>query len=102
MLYTANTWGHSICTLDLQAEKVTPKFMALPKESFPYTILPNKAGDKLYVSLWGAAGVAVIDIKENKLLETWSTKPAETTQVGDHPTEMQLSHDGERLFCRLC
>jgi DNA-binding beta-propeller fold protein YncE len=97
-LYVANTWGQSICSLDLQAEKVTPKFLAMPKESFPYTILPNKTGDKLFVSLWGAAGIAVVDAKENKLLETWSTKPADTTQVGDHPTEMQLSPDGERLF----
>jgi DNA-binding beta-propeller fold protein YncE len=96
-LYTANTWGQSVAVQATDG-KSKPEFVELEKETFPYTVLLNKDGSRLYVSLWGAAAVAVIDPRERKVLATWSTRPEGTKQVGDHPTELLLSPDGKRLF----
>src|SRR5262249_40092285 len=57
---------------------------------FPYTCLVDKAGKRLYVSLWAKSGVAVIDFEHKKVLGTWATEK--------HPTEMALSPDGKVLY----
>jgi DNA-binding beta-propeller fold protein YncE len=57
---------------------------------FPYTCLEDSRRERLYVSLWGASSVAVVDLKTEGVVARW--------QTGDHPCEMALSRDGKRLF----
>jgi YVTN family beta-propeller protein len=57
---------------------------------FPYTCVVDAKHDRLYVSLWGAAAVMVLDTKTNAVIARW---PA-----GQHPCEMALTRDGKRLF----
>ena len=57
---------------------------------FPYACSWDAKTDRLYVSLWGAASVAVVDLKTRMVADRWS--------VGEHPCEMALSRDGKRLF----
>ena len=57
---------------------------------FPYACALDAKRDRLYVSLWGAAAVAVVDLKTRSVLARWS--------VGEHPYEMVLSRDGKFLF----
>ncbi|VTS07602.1 bifunctional YncE family protein/alkaline phosphatase family protein [Tuwongella immobilis] len=59
-------------------------------ESFPYTVLPERNGKRLFVSLWSQGRVAVIDLATNTLQTTWET--------ASHPTEMVQSADGNYLF----
>ena len=61
-----------------------------PKAPFPYACLLDEKKGRLYVSLWGQAGVAVIDTKTNAVVTRWTTE--------EHPNEMVLSKDGKRLF----
>ena len=57
---------------------------------FPYGCVLDSKQDRLYVSLWGGAAVAVVDLKTGQADERWP--------VGEHPCEMVLSRDARRLF----
>jgi len=57
---------------------------------FPYGCVLDARRDRLYVSLWGAGAVAVVDLKIGKPIMRWAT--------GEHPCEMLLRRDGKFLF----
>lgn len=57
---------------------------------FPYGCAVDAKTDRLYVSLWGAASVAAIDLKTETVLSRWS--------VGEHPCELALRRDGKLLY----
>jgi DNA-binding beta-propeller fold protein YncE len=58
--------------------------------AYPYAVLPDPNGKRLFVSLWANAKVAVIDLESNKVSAGWAT--------ASHPTEMALSPDGKFLY----
>jgi DNA-binding beta-propeller fold protein YncE len=57
---------------------------------FPYACVLDAKRGTVYVSLWGAAAVAAVDVKTGEVTARWP--------VGEHPCEMALSRGGERLF----
>jgi DNA-binding beta-propeller fold protein YncE len=59
-------------------------------DPFPYACVLDEAKERLYISLWNQAAVAVIDTRDFKVLTRWATE--------EHPNEMLLSKDGARLF----
>ncbi len=59
-------------------------------DPFPYTCLVDEQRQRLYVSLWAQAAVAVIDLQTRTELARWPTQ--------EHPNEMLLTRDGLRLF----
>jgi hypothetical protein len=88
-LFAAGVWGHAICLLPLD-DPAARRTVDLGKESYPYACLPELGGKRLFVSLWGKAAVAVVDLKAGSVQATWKTE--------SHPTEMALSPDGKALF----
>ncbi len=60
------------------------------KGLFPYACVLDPKHDRLYVSLWGASSVAVLDTKTDQMIARWET--------GQHPCEMVLSKNGKTLF----
>ena len=94
LLYAANVSGHSVAVVprDVPAEDVKQKvrLLELPKESYPYTTLPAADGKRLFVSLWGQAAVAVVNLETGKVDAQWKTP--------SHPTEMLASADGSLLY----
>ncbi len=88
-LYVAGPWGNSVRIVPL-ADPEKRRSVSLPKDSYPYACLPEPGGRRLYVSLWGGGGVAVIPLKSGKVRSTWKTS--------SHPTEMALSPDGKTLY----
>jgi DNA-binding beta-propeller fold protein YncE len=88
-LFIAGTWGDAVSILPV-AEPAKNHKVTLGKESYPYTCLLAPDGKRLYVSLWGQAAVAVVDLAERKVVERWNTER--------HPTEMALTRDGKHLF----
>ena len=56
----------------------------------PWTCLLDEPRQRLYVSLWAQAAVAVID--------TQAWRVVDRIDVEEHPNEMVLSPDGKRLF----
>jgi len=57
---------------------------------FPYACLINEKQRQMYVSLWGNAEIAVIDLDSQQVVARWPTE--------EHPNEMCLSANGRALF----
>ncbi|HEX3626469.1 MAG TPA: beta-propeller fold lactonase family protein [Verrucomicrobiae bacterium] len=57
---------------------------------FPYACVLDPGRQRLYVSLWGASSVAVLDTKTDQIIGRW--------QTGQHPCEMVLDKSGKTLF----
>ena len=60
------------------------------RTAFPYACRLDEKRQRLYVSLWAQAAVAVIDLKVGQVIARW---PAQ-----EHPCEMALTRSGKRLF----
>jgi len=61
-----------------------------PSDPFPYGCVWDEKRDRLYVSLWAQASVAVIDANSREVIARW---PAQ-----EHPNEMLLSKSAKHLF----
>ncbi len=87
-LWVANAFGHTLARFDvsggLRAE------LPLGDDSFPYGLAWDESRNRLYVSLWGAAEVAVVDTKEGRVVGRWKSQ--------EHPNEMLLARGGKVLY----
>lgn len=86
-LYAVSRLDTSLYVLDLESRSVLRR-VVLP--AVPYTCLVSLRGDRIFVSLWGGAGVAIVDAS--------SLEVSRVVAVGDHPCEMVEAPDGARLF----
>jgi DNA-binding beta-propeller fold protein YncE len=59
-------------------------------DTFPYACKLDESRQRLYVSLWAQAAVAVIDLKSDTVITRWPTQ--------EHPCEMALTRSGKILF----
>src|SRR5262245_2907076 len=92
-LYVAGTFGHAIAIVPLSGDAAAhaePRRIAMPPRSFPYTVVADEGGGRLFVSRWGASGVAVVDPVKANVTAVWPTQA--------HPTEMALSPDRRTLY----
>ena len=65
-------------------------FETRPGDPFPYGCQLDEKRQRLYVSLWALAKVAVIDLKTNGVSALWT--------VEEHPNEMLLAGSGRLLY----
>ncbi len=63
---------------------------ATSNDPFPYACVLDERGKRLYVSLWGQAAVQVVETETFTPVARWSTE--------EHPNEMVLSRDRQRLY----
>ena len=82
-------WGDVVKLVSLD-DPTKQESLALNKDDYPYTPLVTKDGKRLYVSLWGRAGVAVFNLEAKRLEALWATS--------SHPTEMVLSPAEDVLY----
>jgi YVTN family beta-propeller protein len=59
-------------------------------DPYPYGVVLDEKRQRLYVSLWAQAAVAVVDLKTRAITARWP--------VQEHPNEMILDRAGRRLF----
>ena len=59
-------------------------------DPFPYDCVLDEKRDRLYVTLWAQAAVAVIDVPTRRVVDRWATE--------EHPNEMLISKSGQHLF----
>lgn len=64
-----------------------------PVESFPYTAIVDAGQSYAYVSLWGTAQVAKVDLKSGAIVASLATR--------SHPTELRLL-DNDSLLLAAC
>ena len=88
-LFVCCAWGGALKWLSL-AEPTKIETLMLPKDSYPYAVLPSADGRRLFVSLWGAESIAVVDLETKAVTATWKTD--------SHPTEMLFSAKEELLY----
>jgi DNA-binding beta-propeller fold protein YncE len=87
MLYATEVYGRAVAAVDLQ-RGVKVARAELPAEAYGVVAAPD--GSVLYVSVWGAARIA--------LFEPRTLRPLGEVAVGEHPNAMVISSDGRRLF----
>lgn len=103
-LFVANNLGDSLGIItDLRTERRLSRVdLRRPNnrehQTYPYGVVAKSSGnsissgtEKVYVSLWNDASVAVVD--PNNL-----DKPVNFIDVGQHPTKLLLNSDETRLF----
>jgi YVTN family beta-propeller protein len=88
-LWAANVEGHSVASIDT-SERAVGKSVQLDVDSYPYGLALDESRNRLYVSLWNRAAVAVIDAQEMKLAGVISTQ--------EHPNELLLAKGGKLLY----
>ncbi len=90
-LYVPGVFGHAVVVVDLVDPKtIVHEPISLGKDSYPFACLVDAKNERLYVSLWNKASVAVIDLKEKQIVQTIATEK--------HPTEMVLGPGDKTLF----
>jgi DNA-binding beta-propeller fold protein YncE len=95
-LSTNTTWRTNLTIARSEDEAaITKRAEALLEtanadDPFPYTTVHDAARNRLYVSYWAQAGVAVIDLARAEAVQFWETQA--------HPNEMLLTRDGKYLF----
>src|SRR6266568_3919242 len=96
-LVVCGTFGDALVRvpLDQPGERVRIPLIAKAEgtkasEAYPYTCLLDKSRERMFVSLWNRAAVAVLDLSNNRIVAEWKTE--------QHPTEMVQSPDGKRLY----
>ena len=111
-LCVANLYGQSVSIVDLRTNTVidvpltpdslTNSFETVTKPAhsvdlelnhegvFPYACRIDEKRHRVYVSLWGNAEVAVVDLDSQKVIARWPTQ--------EHPNEMVLTATGHTLF----
>lgn len=108
-LYVACPWGNTVCIVPLGAKPADgapaasgdaaaettgpPRHLPLERDDYPYMVLPSRDGKRLFVSLWGRAAVARINLESEKVDAVWS--------VEAHPTELAFA-PGETLLYVAC
>jgi DNA-binding beta-propeller fold protein YncE len=65
-------------------------YQTRPDDTFPYACRLDERRQRLYVSLWAQAAVAVIDLNREQVIARWPTQ--------EHPCEMALTRSGKLLF----
>ncbi len=86
-LYVVTRLDSALYVVDLKSRAVLRR---VPLRAVPYTCRVARGGARVYVSLWSAASVAVVDPERGTV--------ERTIAVGDHPCDLVESPDGSRLF----
>lgn len=89
-LWAANAFGHKLERVDAATGQLLGA-LDLGVDTYPYGVALDEKAERLYVSLWGAAKVAIVDIKHGDILLGHHA-------TEEHPNEMLLTKDGARLF----
>jgi len=87
-IITCNGRSHDLSVIDATSEQV---IATIPLEGKPETAVSDGAG-KIYVNIEDKNKIAVVDIINRKVLESWSIAP------GDGPTGLAIDLATHRLF----
>ena len=87
VLYAAQVYGKAVAAVDVETGAVLAR-AALQAEAYAAAVPSD--GSAVYVSVWGASRVAV--------LEPRTLRPLAEIVVGEHPNAMAFSKDQKRLF----
>ena len=87
ILLAVSRMSNSLYVIDAANKSI---LKSLKFESECYDVKINHAGTYAYISLWGKSSIAEIDLKSFSI--------SSIIEVGDHPSEILISKDDNRLF----
>ncbi|MBS1598896.1 MAG: YncE family protein [Bacteroidetes bacterium] len=87
-IITCNGRSHDLSIVDATSETVTS---TIPLEGKPETAVSDGMG-KIFVNIEDKNKIAVVDLKSNKVINSWSTAP------GESPTGLAIDLKTNRLF----
>jgi DNA-binding beta-propeller fold protein YncE len=105
-LLIANNLSDNAILLDTSSGKILQAFdlsrsRYIP-ETYPYTVITNRAGTKAWVSLWNESGVAELNLETGKVARWMDLmKPDDPIASSSHPTAMALSPNEVVLYVAL-
>ncbi len=86
-IYAAQIYGQKVRAIDVEQKQVVA---TADLEAEPYTTVLSPDGQLLYVSVWGASKIVMLD--------AWTLATKGEVTVGEHPSALALTRDGARLF----
>ena len=87
--------GRVLQRFELGRGKVVPN-------TFPYTVVVNRAGTRAWCSLWNGSTVAELDLQKGKVLRQIDLLPPKVeTDSSSHPTALLLSPDESHIYVAL-
>src|SRR6516162_246582 len=89
-LYVPGVFGHAVVCIYLTDPPKKSDPIPLGKDSYPFACLVDGKDEKLYVSLWNKAAIAVIDVNKKQVVQTIPTEK--------HPTEMAFGPGQKTLY----
>jgi YVTN family beta-propeller protein len=89
ILYVANAFSHQLAAYNTSSGKLLQQ-IPLGAEAYPYGLALDEGATRLYVSLWGRAEVAVVNLSAFEV--------AARVPVQEHPNEMRLARQGTVLY----
>src|SRR4051794_39751087 len=89
-LWAANVFGHTVARFDTEGQGKLVGEWNTGADTFPYGLVLDEKRHRLYVSLWNASKVAVIDTETGKVVHSIATEA--------HPNEMLLARGGKVLY----
>jgi DNA-binding beta-propeller fold protein YncE len=93
LIFVPGVFGHAVA---FGSEPANAKYLvnrthvSTGKDSYPFACLVDGRNERLYVSLWNKAAVAVIDVKQRAIVQTIATEK--------HPTEMAFGPKEKTLY----
>ena len=88
-IWVANVVGHTVAKFKTSDGALEGEWQ-LAKDSYPYGLALDESRNRLYVSLWGKAEVAVFDRRTGEIQGSWKSE--------QHPNEMLLARGGSVLY----
>ncbi len=88
ILWVANAFGHSLSCFDMSGQLLHE--VSFEPDSYPYGLAWDEKSQRLYVSLWNRAEVAVVDTASKTVVARWTSQ--------EHPNELLLAREGKVLY----
>ena len=86
-LYVVSQLDSALNVLDVPGRRMQRR---VPLGAVPYTCLVSRDGTRVFVSMWSAGSLAIVNAA--------SLAITRVIPVGDHPTDLAESPDGSRVF----
>ncbi len=105
-LLVADEFSDDVLQIDSASGRILTRFDlgqgALAPTTYPIAVTVSHDGRRAWAALWNGSSVAELDLRAGRVTQTLPLLPPATpTAPSSHPTALQLSLDGMRLYVAL-
>jgi len=105
-LLIADEFSDDVLLLDTVSGNILKRFDLahgpIVPGTYPIAVTASRDGRRAFVALWNGSAVAELDLQSGRVTQTLPLLPAAVpTAPSSHPTALELSPDGTRLYVAL-